>query len=51
MISRLLGATGTQRRTAEVGSAILAATLSFLAIFLPFLLVPGLTSLLIPPQK
>jgi hydrophobe/amphiphile efflux-1 (HAE1) family protein len=32
--------------TAEVGSAILAATLSFLALFLPFLLVPGLTSLL-----
>jgi hydrophobe/amphiphile efflux-1 (HAE1) family protein len=32
--------------TAEVGSAILAATLSFLALFVPFLLVPGLTSLL-----
>lgn len=32
--------------TAEVGPAILAATLSFLALFLPFLLVPGLTSLL-----
>lgn len=31
---------------AEVGLAILAATLSFLALFLPFLLVPGLTSLL-----
>ena len=34
------------RGTAEVGPAILAATLSFLALFLPFLLVPGLTSLL-----
>jgi hydrophobic/amphiphilic exporter-1 (mainly G- bacteria), HAE1 family len=32
--------------TNEVGSAILAATLSFLALFVPFLLVPGLTSLL-----
>ena len=32
--------------TAEVGPAILAATLSFLALFVPFLLVPGLISLL-----
>jgi len=32
--------------TAAVGSAILAATISFLALFVPFLLVPGLTSLL-----
>jgi len=32
--------------TAGVGAAILAATLSFLALFAPFLLVPGLTSLL-----
>ncbi|MFO7898230.1 MAG: efflux RND transporter permease subunit, partial [Planctomycetota bacterium] len=32
--------------TAEVGPAIVAATISFLALFLPFLLVPGLTSLL-----
>lgn len=32
--------------TAEVGPAILAATFSFLALFIPFLLVPGLTSLL-----
>ncbi len=32
--------------TAEVGPAIVAATLSFLALFVPFLLVPGLTSLL-----
>ena len=37
---------GRERGTAEVGPAILAATLSFLALFLPFLLVPGLTSLL-----
>ncbi len=32
--------------TAEVGVAVLAATLSFLALFVPFLLVPGLVSLL-----
>ncbi len=32
--------------TAEVGPAIVAATLSFMALFVPFLLVPGLTSLL-----
>ncbi len=32
--------------TAEVGPAIVAATLSFMAIFVPFLLIPGLTSLL-----
>ncbi|MFP4356701.1 MAG: efflux RND transporter permease subunit [Phycisphaerae bacterium] len=32
--------------TAEVGPAIVAATVSFLALFVPFLLVPGLTSLL-----
>ncbi len=32
--------------TSEVGPAIVAATLSFLALFLPFLLVPGLVSLL-----
>ena len=32
--------------TAEVGAAVAAATLSFLALFLPFLLVPGLVSLL-----
>ena len=30
----------------EVGPAVLASTLSFLALFLPFLLVPGLASLL-----
>jgi hydrophobe/amphiphile efflux-1 (HAE1) family protein len=32
--------------TAEIGPAIVAATLSFLALFVPFLLVPGLVSLL-----
>jgi len=32
--------------TAEVGTALVAATLSFLALFVPFLIVPGLTSLL-----
>lgn len=32
--------------TGQVGPAILAATLSFIALFIPFLLVPGLTSLL-----
>lgn len=32
--------------TSEVGPAIVAATLSFMAIFVPFLLIPGLTSLL-----
>jgi len=32
--------------TAEIGPAIVAATLSFLALFVPFLLVPGLISLL-----
>jgi hydrophobe/amphiphile efflux-1 (HAE1) family protein len=32
--------------TSEVGPAVVAATVSFLALFLPFLLVPGLTSLL-----
>lgn len=32
--------------TSEVGPAILAATLAFISLFVPFLLVPGLTSLL-----
>ncbi len=40
------GVSLAERGTREVGPAILAATLSFLALFLPFLLVPGLTSLL-----
>ncbi len=34
------------RGTSEVSSAIVAATLTFLAIFLPFLFVPGLAALL-----
>ncbi len=32
--------------TTEVGPALVAATFSFLALFVPFLIVPGLTSLL-----
>jgi hydrophobic/amphiphilic exporter-1 (mainly G- bacteria), HAE1 family len=32
--------------TSEIGPAVVAGTLSFLALFVPFLLVPGLTSLL-----
>ncbi len=32
--------------TTEVGPAMVAATISFLALFVPFLIVPGLTSLL-----
>ncbi len=32
--------------TREVGTAVVAATLTFLAIFLPFLFIPGLTALL-----
>jgi hydrophobe/amphiphile efflux-1 (HAE1) family protein len=32
--------------TSEIGPAVVASTLSFLALFVPFLLVPGLTSLL-----
>ena len=39
------GATAVQA-TSEIGPAVVAATLSFLALFVPFLLVPGLTSLL-----
>jgi hydrophobic/amphiphilic exporter-1 (mainly G- bacteria), HAE1 family len=34
------------RATAEVGPALLASTAAFLAIFLPFLFVPGMASLL-----
>ncbi|MDZ7820316.1 MAG: efflux RND transporter permease subunit [Candidatus Marinimicrobia bacterium] len=34
------------RATGEVSLAIVASTLTFLALFMPFLLVPGLTSLL-----
>lgn len=36
----------TLRATAEVGSAIISATLVFLAIFLPFLFIPGMAALL-----
>jgi hydrophobic/amphiphilic exporter-1 (mainly G- bacteria), HAE1 family len=36
-----------QRGTAEVSSAILAATLTFLAIFLPFVFVPGMVAVLL----
>ena len=36
-----------QRGTREVGSAILAATLTFLAIFLPFVFVPGMVAILL----
>lgn len=32
--------------TSEIGPAVVAATLAFLALFVPFLLVPGLVSLL-----
>jgi len=35
-----------QRGTQEVGSAIVTATLTFLAIFLPFVFVPGMAALL-----
>ncbi len=36
----------TTRAVAEVGPAMIVSTLSFLAIFLPFLFVPGMASLL-----
>jgi hydrophobic/amphiphilic exporter-1 (mainly G- bacteria), HAE1 family len=36
----------TLRGTREVGTAIVASTMTFMAIFLPFLLVPGLAALL-----
>jgi hydrophobe/amphiphile efflux-1 (HAE1) family protein len=38
--------TVTIEATGEVGAAVAAATVAFLALFVPFLLVPGLTSLL-----
>ena len=37
---------GIVEATQEVGVPVVAATLTFLALFVPFLLVPGLTSLL-----
>jgi len=36
-----------QRGTQEVGSAIVAATLTFLVIFLPFVFVPGMVAILL----
>jgi len=36
-----------QRGAQEVGSAIVAATLTFLAIFLPFVFVPGMVAILL----
>jgi len=36
-----------QRGTAEVGSAIVAATLTFLVIFMPFIFVPGMVAILL----
>jgi len=36
-----------QRGTREVGSAIVAATLTFLAIFMPFVFVPGMVAILL----
>ncbi|MDZ7723385.1 MAG: efflux RND transporter permease subunit [candidate division KSB1 bacterium] len=38
--------TVADKATSEVALAVLASTLTFLALFLPFLLIPGLTSLL-----
>ena len=35
-----------EKATGEVALAVLASTLTFLALFIPFLLIPGLTSLL-----
>jgi hydrophobic/amphiphilic exporter-1 (mainly G- bacteria), HAE1 family len=35
-----------ERGTAEVGSAVVTATLTFLAIFLPFVFVPGMSAIL-----
>jgi len=36
-----------QRGTQEVGSAIIAATLTFLVIFMPFVFVPGMVAILL----
>lgn len=51
--TRLLRGRGKHERaqtvigaTAEVGPAVLAAMVTFLALFLPFLMIPGMTSLL-----
>ncbi|MFO7534241.1 MAG: efflux RND transporter permease subunit [Kiritimatiellia bacterium] len=40
------GGNVTVRATAEVGPAMIASTVAFLVIFLPFLFVPGMASLL-----
>ncbi len=45
-IKNLNGSESTIKAMGEIGTALLAATLSYLALFLPFLLVPGLISLL-----
>ncbi len=45
-IKNLNGSESTLKAMSEIGAALLAATLSYLALFLPFLLVPGLISLL-----
>ncbi len=45
-IKNLNGSEATLAAMSEIGTALLAATLSYLALFLPFLLVPGLISLL-----
>ncbi len=45
-IKNLNGTDSTFKAMSEIGTALLAATLSYLALFLPFLLVPGLISLL-----
>ncbi len=45
-IKNLNGSESTLKAMSEIGTAMMAATLSYLALFLPFLLVPGLMSLL-----
>ncbi|MFH1616382.1 MAG: efflux RND transporter permease subunit [Planctomycetota bacterium] len=45
-VKNLNGSDSTIKAMSEIGTALLAATLSYLALFLPFLLVPGLISLL-----
>jgi hydrophobe/amphiphile efflux-1 (HAE1) family protein len=45
-IKNLNTSESTLKAMSEIGTALLAATLSYLALFLPFLLVPGLISLL-----
>lgn len=45
-VKNLNGGGSTIEAMSEIGTALFAATLSYLALFLPFLLVPGLISLL-----